>query len=292
VRNPSNLGWILSILRTAQAQGRRIVLGGFAGNQTISWDGWSQTVGHLGRGRVLTALAQWNLYYRLTPYSRWQALRKLIVEPLLAERSNGTRDRNPAAAWQSHAAIRPDFAAAAGVNARAREAGHDFYYRLRADDRARGLTSVDYLGDWRAAEKALTGVEVRDPTADIDVVSYCFGVPDEQYLAEGIDRSLIRRAMWDLLPREVLTNRLHGLQAADWYEKIDGARAEFAEQLTEIKGSSLARRMIDLNRLQDAIDDWPADRWDRPAVFEKYGLMLTRGLAAGRFLRWFESAND
>jgi asparagine synthase (glutamine-hydrolysing) len=292
VRNPSNLGWILSILRTAQAQGRRVVLGGFAGNQTISWDGWSQTVGHLGRGRVLTALAQWNLYYRLTPYSRWQALRKLIVEPLLAERSNGTRDRNPAAAWQNHAAIRPDFAAAAGVNARAREVGHDFYYRLRADDRARGLTSVDYLGDWRAAEKALTGVEVRDPTADIDVISYCFGVPGEQYLAEGIDRSLIRRAMWDLLPREVLTNRLHGLQAADWYEKIDGARAEFAEQLTEIKGSSLARRMIDLSRLQDAIDDWPADRWDRPAVFEKYGLMLTRGLAAGRFLRWFESAND
>ena len=43
--------------------------------------------------------------------------------------------------------------------------------------------------------KAVTGVEVRDPTADIDVVSYCLAIPPEQYLAEGTDRSLIRRAM-------------------------------------------------------------------------------------------------
>ena len=94
-----------------------------------------------------------------------------------------------------------------------------------ADERMAGLCPVDYVGDWHAAEKAVTGVEVRDPTADLDVISYCFGVPPEQYLAEGIDRSLIRRAMWGLLPEEVLTNRLSGLQAADWYEKLDRERA-------------------------------------------------------------------
>ena len=78
---------------------------------------------------------------------------------------------------------------------------------MRLDERIRGLFQVDYGGDWHAAEKALTGVEVRDPTADLDVISYCFGVPPEQYLAEGTDRSLIRRAMWGLLPETVLTNR-------------------------------------------------------------------------------------
>ena len=87
------------------------------------------------------------------------------------------------------------------VDDRAQRNGHDFLYRLRRDERVSSLAQVDYVGDTRhAAEKAVTGVEVRDPTADIDVVSYCFGVPQEQYLAEGIDRSLIRRAMWGLLP--------------------------------------------------------------------------------------------
>ena len=57
------------------------------------------------------------------------------------------------------------------VDARARQAGHDFLYRMREDERVRSLAQVDYLGDWQAAEKAVTGVEVRDPTADLDVVS-------------------------------------------------------------------------------------------------------------------------
>ncbi len=154
-----------------------------------------------------------------------------------------------------------------------------------------GLAQVDYAGDWHAAEKAVTGVEVRDPTADIDVISYCFGVPPEQYLAEGIDRSLIRRAMWGLLPEQVLTNRLSGLQAADWYEKLDGQRGELARQLKELDQSPLVRRMIDIPRLARALETWPDSGWHRGDIFQEYNLALTRGLAGGRFLRWFESAN-
>ena len=130
----------------------------------------------------------------------------------------------------------------------------------RADQR--GSRPVDYVGDWHAAEKALTGVEVRDPTADLDVVSYCFGVPPEQYLAEGIDRSLIRRAMWGLLPEIVLTNRLSGLQSADWYEKLERRRGELAAEIAELSASPLARRAIDLPRLERALESWPSGGWD------------------------------
>ncbi len=143
---------------------------------------------------------------------------------------------------------------------RARTNGHDFLYRTRRDERIRGLLQVDYGGDWHAAEKALTGVEVRDPTADLDVISYCFGVPPEQYLAEGTDRSLIRRAMWGLLPEVVLTNRLHGLQAADWHEKLEGRRGEFAREIAALSQSPLARRAIDLPRLERAVKNWPQRR--------------------------------
>jgi asparagine synthase (glutamine-hydrolysing) len=124
------------------------------------------------------------------------------------------------------------------------------------------------------------------------VISYCFGVPPEQYLAEGIDRSLIRRAMWGLLPEIVLTNRLSGLQAADWYEKLEGQRGELARQIAELSQSALACRIIDLVRLESAIKNWPAGGWHRPEVFQEYNLALTRGVAGGRFLRWFEQANS
>ena len=295
VRNPTNLGWVLAMLRLARTQGRRVLLGGLYGNTTVSWNGWSQAVAHLKRGRLLTACRQWQLYYRRTSYSRWVALRKLLVEPLLPEWLGNWADRrrhpNRMAAWQDHAAIRPDFAAAMGVDIRAQKTGHDFLYRMRPDERMKGLAQVDYAGDWHAAEKAVTGVEVRDPTADIDVISYCFGVPPEQYLAEGIDRSLIRRAMWGLLPEMVLTNRLSGLQAADWYEKLESQRGELARQIAELSESALVRRVIDLVRLENAIKNWPTGGWHTSEVFREYNLALMRGVAGGRFLRWFESAN-
>ena len=286
VRNPTNLGWMLALLRQARSQGKRVLLGGLTGNSTVSWSGWSQAAGHFKRGRLRTAYKQWRQYYCATSYSQLQSLQKLFLEPMLPPR------RVASEAWRAHSAIRPDFAAAMQVDARARKNGHDFRYRAQQDERIAGLAQVDYAGDWHAAEKAVTGVEVRDPTADIDVVAYCFGVPEEQYLAEGIDRSLIRRAMWGLLPQPVLTNRMSGLQAADWYEKLSSRRGELARQLGELAASPLARRVIDLPRLERALQNWPSGGWHSNAVFQEYNLALTRGLAGGRFLRWFEAANS
>ncbi len=295
VRNPTNLGWMLAIPRRARQQGRRVLLGGLFGNYTISWNGWSQAPGHLFKGRLFTAFRQWRLFYRYSAYSRWVAFRKLFIEPLVPEKVAvwADRRRHPEriAPWQVHAAILPEYAASMHVEARAREVGHDFLYRTRPGERSAGLAQVDYVGDWIAAEKAVTGVEVRDPTADLDVIAYCFGVPPEQYLAEGIDRSLIRRAMWGLLPESVLTNRLSGLQSADWYEKVQGQRDQIAAEIAELSSSPLARRAIDLARLERAIKTFPAGGWESPKVIEEYHLALTRGVAGARFLRWVESAN-
>ena len=161
----------------------------------------------------------------------------------------------------------------------------------RPDERIRGLTQVDYIGDWHAAEKAVTGVEVRDPTADMDVVAYCFGVPPQQFLAEQTDRSLIRRAMWGLVPDTILTNRLSGLQAADWHERLTTQRGELMRQIIEFSRSPLISKVIDLARIERAAQNWPTGNWDTSAVFQEYNLAFARGIAAGRFLRWLESNN-
>jgi asparagine synthase (glutamine-hydrolysing) len=291
VRNPTNFGWTIATLQRARAQGRRVLLGGLHGNYTISWNGWSQASDHLARGRLLLAYRQWRQFYRNSPYSRWTALRKLLIEPLIPGRLGDWTRRHRSATWREHAPIRADFAAEMAVESRARTVGHDFLYRMRRDERVKGLAQVDYLGDWQTAEKAFTGVEVRDPTADIDVVSYCFGIPPEQYLAEGIDRSLVRRAMWGLLPEPVLTNRLSGLQGADWHRKLEARRGELARELNELSKSALVRRAIDLGRLERAVKDWPRGGWHKAEVFHEYNLALTRGLAGARFIRWIESAN-
>ncbi|HEY7245505.1 MAG TPA: asparagine synthetase B [Xanthobacteraceae bacterium] len=295
VRNTSNLGWMTAIPRLARAQGRRVLLSGQMGNMTISWFGWSQVIEHLLDGRLITVFRQGRQFYRHSPYSRWTAFRKLLLEPLAPERlavwSDRRRRPHRIAPWQDHSPIRPEFAAEMGIEARASKVGHDFLYRMRRGERATGLTLIDHIGDWQAAEKAVHGVEVRDPTADLEVVAYCFGVPPEQYLAEDIDRSLIRRAMWGLLPETVLTNRLMGYQAADWYEKLQARRGEIAAQIAAVSSSPLVSRAIDVARLRRALERWPTAGWHTRKIIEEYQLALPRGIAGARFLRWIEQTN-
>ena len=178
-----------------------------------------------------------------------------------------------------------------GVNARASEVRHDFLYRLRPHSRLSSLANIDYDGDWLAAEKAYSGVESRDPTSDIDVVSYCFGIPPEQYLVENTDRSLIRRAMWGQLPEIVLTNLRRGMQSADWYEKLGERREQLAADISRLAASPLSRKAIDLERLDRALKNWPKGDWNSRDVIDEYNHALTRGIAGGRFLSWFEAAN-
>ena len=293
VRNTTNLGWMLAVLRLARADNRRVMLGGFLGNNTVSWDGWSQTSRHLLRGRLRLAYRHYRAFYRASTFSRWISFRRLFVDPLWSDRQIDWMDwwRGKTFPWLGYSAIRPEFAAEMQVNARARAAGHDFRPRDRHSWRTAWLVPVDYLGDWYAATKAMYGVEMRDPTADVDVVEYCFGVPDEQYLAEGVDRSLIRRAMWDLLPPVVVANRNTGQQSADWYEKTTLQRPQLQSLVNDLANSQLARRALDLDRLQRALDTWPQSSWHTRPIDGEYHFAFTRGLSAGRFLRWIDAQN-
>ncbi len=57
-------------------------------------------------------------------------------------------------------------------------------------------------------------------------------------------------AMWGLLPEIVLTNRLSGLQALDWYDKLERQRGELARQIAELSESALVRPVVDVVRLR------------------------------------------
>ena len=123
VRNPTNFGWMTATSSRARTRGRRVLLSGLYGNYTISWNGWSQAASHMLHGRLLLALPAAAVYYRSTPYSRWVALRVLLIEPVMPAQLSNWADRRHStriATWQDHAPIRTDFAAAMAVDARAK----------------------------------------------------------------------------------------------------------------------------------------------------------------------------
>lgn len=84
---------------------------------------------------------------------------------------------------------------------------------------------------------------------------------------------------------------MRGLQAADWQERLERKRKSLDLEVAEISQSPLARRIIDGERLQRAILNWPSKNWHTAETFREYNLALRRGLAHGHFLRWIESSN-
>jgi asparagine synthase (glutamine-hydrolysing) len=133
------------------------------------------------------------------------------------------------------------------------------------------------------------GISLRDPMQDKRVFEFCLSIPIEQYLAGGQSRSLVRRSMRDRLPPEVLACTTRGLQSADWYLTMGSRRKQMADELKLIAQSPLARHLLDIERLQNLLDSWPASGFERADVSDSWHLALSRGLAVGNFIRHFEA---
>jgi asparagine synthase (glutamine-hydrolysing) len=56
----------------------------------------------------------------------------------------------------------------------------------------------------------------------------------------------------------------------------------------QLRSSSLARRIVDLERLSAILLKWPADVESAELVRRQYFYMLTRGIEMARFLAWHE----
>jgi asparagine synthase (glutamine-hydrolysing) len=293
-----NRVWMEAIIREAARQGRRVLLDGMQGNLTMSWKG-------SGLLPVLIRSGKWSRAYRearvcgLNSIKR-SALRVLIgqgVLPLLPDPLWIAVEwlRNPAARkdapWSLYSSIHPDFAAARKIPERARE--HNFFLRFRTDADSRRLRyealSDQDFGAYLCANRAMYGVDMRTPPADVRLAEFCLSLPENKYMRDGEPRRLMRRAMTPYLPTPILTSRLRGLQAADWFERMSGARSRIGSELNLLDQSDLARRILDLQKMRGLFDRMPEPGTLRDDAFGDYYMVFQQGLMLGRFLRWFET---
>src|SRR4029079_6326361 len=91
-----------------------------------------------------------------------------------------------------------------------------------------------FLGGWQ--------IDCRDPTADIRLLEFCLAVPTEQFLQNGVQRALARRALADRLPKMVLEENRRGLQGADWHERLTAVRDRVVAELNRLDACPAAAR--------------------------------------------------
>lgn len=294
-RPPGNLlagAWFAATWDRARALGARSMLGGQAGNATLTATALTARVRPAALADLPGALADGLARFRRSPGRRAAegALRGL-VPPWAGPWLRRLTGRPPA--WQAVSGLAPD--AATGIDADsvwrdavAGDAGVPFRLRWR-------LASIEQT--WRGLSRRsplrlVRGVEYRDPLSDVRMAEFCLALPYDQFTRGRQDRFLARRVLADRLPAEVLTETRRGRQLPEWHDWMTRLRPWMAGELDRLDRSSLGRELVDVPRLRASLDNWPTDADAAEPRYHEMMDALGGGVALGVFLRWAEGGND
>ena len=143
---------------------------------------------------------------------------------------------------------------------------------------------ADLLSDQdpsNALGRAIWGIDGRDPTADRDLVDFCFSVPAHLLLGGGNARPLYELAFKDRLDARQLRPATRGYQGADWH--LSFTRDAVADRLGECRTHPFASELIDLDYADQMLASWPA-RWTAESMYH-YRNDLLGAVAAADYIK-------
>jgi asparagine synthase (glutamine-hydrolysing) len=281
--------WSHSFNNAVKKRNVKVTLGGNGGNIGLSYDGkellpelfrsgrwlrlWREAKACVApgnmrwRGVVATTFGPW------CPPSLWVLINRIV---------NGY-----ALQIDGYTAINPGLMTGLDMPGRAKATGLDLSHRPSKDGTAARAWALHRIDPGNFFKGTLGGWQIdhRDPTADIRLLDFCFSIPTEQFLSNGTQRALARRALADRLPEAVLNERLRGLQVADWHVDLSGARDEIASELERLEACPAATAALDLPRMRRLTENWPSGGWESQEITMSYRYALLRGIAVGHFLR-------
>jgi len=295
VRGLCATGWAKSYANAIRKRKLRVVLGGGAGNLGLSYDGLELLPELFRSGRWL------RLWWEASALvasrrMRWRSVLANTFGPWCPPALWGWVNRigrRDALELRDYVAIHPSRLDQLDLPARAKARNHDLAYRPWKDGLALRLRLLELVdsGNYQKGGLAHLQVDYRDPTADVRLLEFCFAVPMEQFLRDGIPRALARRALADRLPKQVLEETRAGLSVADWHEDLTAARDGIVDELDRLKACPAAAAALDLPRLRRLTENWPSGGWEQREVLVHYRYALLRAVAVGHFLRRATGSN-
>jgi asparagine synthase (glutamine-hydrolysing) len=282
---PSNEVWFNAIMARARENGITVVLNGNCGNATFSYNGMPALSAWFRSG-AWTTLARTGWQLTRSGSSSARAIVRNAVWPSLPFWLRSRTDPHMRGFSLDYSMLRPEIALRLDLE---RSAFRDLN-QSSSDGRGMLHTLLEYgdIADTPIAAQGGWQMDFRDPTYDRAVVEFCLTVPLEEFLRDGLQRSLARRAMVGRLPASTLNRTQRGRQSADWYVNLGAVRARMQAEVERLQSSPLVSRMLDLERMRSLIDHWPSSGFDRSDVNRSHHIALTRGFSVGKFLMQYD----
>jgi asparagine synthase (glutamine-hydrolysing) len=275
--------WWTTIHAEAEKRGVTVMLTGEAGNFTISAGlALDQLPDMLRTGRI----GDWMHEARLMARSglfRWKNILNASFAPWLPERlyvALRRFDKNFAVAPQDFGFLAPRWRAE--MLEQAARTGWDVMPARSSKDRRWKLLQTFDPGIFRKRSLARWGIEERDASADRRLIEFCFSLPAEAFLKDGVRRPAMHRALGGRLPESIMGQTLRGYQMADWYEQLTKEDVlRFVQALAEQGDDGV----VDLDALRAAAENWPTGNWHHRPTIYFYRTKFLRALSAAHFAR-------
>lgn len=301
-----NSYWLKGIHERAGSRGAGILLTGARGNFTVSWgpalDYYAQLLKRMKWMRLSRELRMFGANKGIGRRRLLSTLGKMAFPALSGGGRGGDEPDLPAML------IHPDFAQRTGVFAKLRggaggagngRSGQGFGRGARGGgsgaaasdpfavrrEKLASLAAANKNGATATKLSLRYGVWERDPTCDLRVVRFCLSVPVEQYVRDGMDRALIRRATKSVLPDEVrLNQRIRGVQGADWIYRAAPMWPRLLDELRRLCDDSAVAGYLHVDRIRAAAAG--IGREPRPELaFHPEMRLLLRSVILYRFIK-------
>jgi len=134
------------------------------------------------------------------------------------------------------------------------------------------------------------GIEARCPVMDKRLIDYCLAIPNNQYIKNGLTKSILKRAMHNKLPSQLLYNKGRGFQSANAISKIQEEKEDIFKILESLKKSHLADYWVNIAHLEKTLNKIinPSSLSENEYIYSHIH-SLKGGIRLGLFLDQFEN---
>ena len=251
-----NMVWCNGIIEKASKQNCKVILNGQFGNYTISYGDFPTSMLTLFReGRLVKSIKEINGYGKIHKIPRKRITKALlkVITPYNFRKFLSLKIYRNACEFDSNL-VNKELAKKHDIKRRYAKCGFYIEVEKYYDYKESKEFSVDpfvfsQIGAMETKLGLAHGIVERDPTRDKRVIEFCFSLPLDQFVCEGVDRRMIRRGMEGILPDKIrLNNSNRGLQSADWIQRLEADWKDIYKKLQGLLDNKELINYIDIDK--------------------------------------------
>ncbi|MFJ8064748.1 asparagine synthase-related protein [Psychrobacillus sp. NPDC096426] len=280
-----NSYWSKGCYEEASNDGVGIILNGARGNWSISW---GPPLDY--QALLLKKLKIFSYFREVNQYSKNIGVPKSRITSITKRKAFTILDRNKNMEMDpTFQPINVHFAKKMNVHEKVKQHGMEHKVSFNAYEARK--ENFEKLAYWNINGTMATKLSLRyktwnrDPSNDLRIIRFCLSVPEEQYVQNGMDRSLIRRSTKGFLPDSIrLNQRVRGIQGTDGIDRMTPFWSDFVSEIKHLTNDPIITSYIDVENIKKALSDVqtvPTSSFIYDARFK----MMMRCLCVYRFLK-------